>query len=368
MRITAVEVFKYDLAYKHGPYAMSQGRTQTSQPSLVAKVSTDDGLAGWSETSMLGRVHLTAFFESERAALPVLAESVLGLDPRNAGVIQSVMAKTLLAGMAAKCAIDTACLDIAGKASGVPVSTLLGGKQQERVKVWESIPLLDPKAIAGHFASTVPKGVSVFQIKVGNDPYEDAERVAALVEAASPGSLIVADANGGWNLQNAIIAAREMAEQRIFLEQPCKSLSNCAEVMRRSNLPMIMDESIGSLEDLINVKIHVGAGGVNIKPSKLGGLTPARLLRDVATELGMMVTIDDTWGGALTTAALSHLAVSAKPDALLATTFFTELAVPHIANAPFRDSEGFGSAPAGAGLGVEVDEKLLGEPLFRIAV
>ncbi len=366
MKITGVDVFTYALAYRHGAYAMSKGRSHTHQQALVVRVATDAGIDGWGETCPMGRAHLTAFFEGEREALAILGPAVIGLDPRGTGVVQAAMGRALLAGMAAKSAIDIACWDISGKAAGVPVATLLGGRQQERVAVWESLPLLDPAAIAGHVATAVADGICVFQLKVGGDPYEDAARVAAVMAAVAPGTPVVADANGGWNLQNALIAAREMAGYRIFLEQPCLLADNCAEVRRHSALPMILDEGIGGIPDLVHARERIGAGGVNVKPSRLGGLTAARLLRDTATDLGMMVTIDDSWGGALTTAALSHLAISTRPDALLATTFFTELTTPQIADAPRRGGDGRGTASTEPGLGCSVDAERLGEPILRI--
>lgn len=366
MKIVRVEAFSYQLGYKFGTFEMSQGRTVSKVPSLVVKVTTDDGLIGWGETCTLGTAHLQAYFESEVAAIAVVGKCVLGLDPRQAGVVQATMAKHLISGMGAKSTIDIACWDILGKAAGLPVSSLLGGRQQERFKLWDSIALGPPRVMAESVKKALAAGWTDFQIKVGNDPYEDAERVAAVVAEVRPENLVVADANGGWNLQNALIAAREMAGSRIFLEQPCKSISNCAEVRRRSDLPMILDESIVSVEDVITAKSFVRAGGVSIKPSKVGGLTAARLMRDTATELGMMVTIDDAWGGALITAVLAHLAISTKPDALMATSFMTNWTAPMIANGPLRDKAGFGTAPAGPGLGVEVDEDQLGAPILTI--
>ncbi len=365
MKITSLDIFVYELAYRHGAYAMSKGRSHTHQQALVVRIGTDAGIDGWGETCPMGRAHLTAFFEGEREALAILGPAVIGLDPRDTGVVQAAMAREILAGMAAKSAIDIACWDIFGKAAGVPVATLLGGRQQDRFAVWESIPLLDPAAIAGHVTAAVANGIGVFQIKVGGDPYADAARVAAVMAAVPPGTPVVADANGGWNIQNALIAAREMADQRIFLEQPCLLARNCAELRRHTALPMIVDECVGTIADLIQARETIGAGGVNIKPSRLGGLTPARLMRDMATELGMMVTIDDSWGGALTTAALSHLAISTKPDALLATTFFTELTVPMIvADASRRGADGCGTASREPGLGVTVDLDRLGDPIL----
>ena len=151
----------------------------------------------------------------------------------------------------------------------------------------------------------------------------------------------------------------------IFLEQPCLSLADCAQVAQRTNLPMIMDEPVTGLDALIEIRGTVGAGGVSIKPSRLGGIGPARLLRDAACALGYTVTIDDSWGGALTSAALSHLAASTPSENIMAVTFFTELASPMIADAPKRLTGGRGRAGSKPGLGVEVDRQALGEPVFN---
>lgn len=365
MKITSVDVFRYELTYNHGVYVMSHGRAQTNEPSLVVKLTTDEGLIGWAETSPHGGTYLPGFFEGELAALGVLGPCILGLDPREPGIIQSAMARNLLAGMGAKSAIDTACWDILGKTTGLPIVTLLGGRLQESFRVWEAVPLGSPEAMADYVRTFLAQGVREFQIKVGNNPHEDARRVDAAMALVNSDVTVIADANGGWNIQSALIAARKMARHGIFLEQPCKSLNNCAEVRRHSDLPLIVDECIMSIDDLVTAKVHAGAGGVNIKLSRVGGLTPARLLRDAATELGMMVTIDETWGGSLVTAALSHLAASTKPDSLLATTFFTEFTTPFIADAPRRRPDGSGAAPSGPGLGIEVDEAALGKPVLR---
>jgi L-alanine-DL-glutamate epimerase-like enolase superfamily enzyme len=366
MKIKSFDVFGYKLVYVRGVYALSGGRVQTHQTALVVRINTDEGITGWGETCPLGRTHLPAYFESEREALAIVGQSVIGLDPRDIGLVQSAMARALLSGMAAKSAIDVACWDIMGKAAGLPLSSLLGGRQQERVRVWDSIPLLPPDEIGAWVKDALSRGALDFQVKVGDDPYEDANRVAAVMACVKTDNLVVADANGGWNIQNALIAAREMASFRIHLEQPCKSVANCAEVRRRSSLPIIVDECVGNVDDLIIAQTQIHAGGVNVKPSRLGGITPARLIRDIATELGMMVIVDDCWGGAITTAVLGHLAVSTKPSALLATTFFTDITTPLIADAPRRGPDGYGTVSMRPGLGIEVDVDRLGDPIFSI--
>lgn len=109
-----------------------------------------------------------------------------------------------------------------------------------------------------------------------------------------------------------------------------------------------------------------GAGAVNVKLSKLGGLTGGRLARDLAHRLGVRVTIEDTWGGDVTTAAVSHLAASTPPGSLFTVSFFNDWTREHVAGHRPRSAGGFGAAPDAPGLGIEVGAAALGEPLLRI--
>jgi len=105
---------------------------------------------------------------------------------------------------------------------------------------------------------------------------------------------------------------------------------------------------------------------INLKVSKVGGLTKAKLIRDLAHDLGLRLTVEDTWGGDLTTAAVSHLASSTRPETLFTVSFMNDWVVEHIAGYEPRSTDGIGHTPTGPGLGVEVDVEQLGEPLFTV--
>jgi L-alanine-DL-glutamate epimerase-like enolase superfamily enzyme len=107
---------------------------------------------------------------------------------------------------------------------------------------------------------------------------------------------------------------------------------------------------------------------INLKISKLGGLTRARQIRELAETLGVRLTIEDTWGGDLVTAAVSHLAASVLPDALFTVSFMNDWTNEHIAGYEPRARNGVGAAPQGPGLGVEVDVEMLGSPLFSFTL
>lgn len=366
MKISKIQVFEYDATWAHGEYGLSRGRSSASQRSLVVRVSTDDGLDGWAETCPHGRTYLPSFLEGERAALGVLGPAVLGLDPRNLGRLNQTMAEVLLGCNAAKGAIDIACWDILGQAVGLPVCDLLGGRIQDSFPLFVAVPVDTLESMAGHVERDFADGIRVFQVKVGDDPAADVARVHAVLAAAGPACTVIADANGGWNLQSALIAARALDGLPVRLEQPCRTLTECAELRKHTSLPIILDECVTTIEDLMLAKLVAGASGINVKAGRLGGFTGARAVRDAAQGLGMTFTVDDTWGGALTTAQNAHLAASSRTENLTAATFFADWIQPLVATVPPPAAPGRGTAPRDAGLGVEIHIDLLGPAVLEM--
>ena len=366
MRITRVEVYGYDLTYAHGEYVMSSGRSARAQASTLVRIITDVGLEGWGESCPLAGTYLPTFPGAVRAAIAELAPALLGLDPRELGVVNARMDAVLLGQPAAKSPLDIACWDILGRSLGVPVATLLGGRLSERFPLYMAVPVGTPEAVAAFVRDRRTDGIRHFQLKVGDDPHEDVRRTRSALEAAGDDSVVVADANGGWSLQDALIAVRELESLPVYLEQPCRSLADCLHVRRATSLPMIYDESVTGPESLLTVVRDGGGGAVNLKIGKVGGLTRARLMRDLAAELGVALTIEDTWGGDVTTAAVSHLAASTPPRSRFTVSFFNDWTREHVAGHRPRSDQGFGSAPLEPGLGVDVELGALGDPLITV--
>lgn len=368
MKITSVRVYEYRASYAHGTYTMSQGRRATGHPAFVVRLGTDEGIEGWAEASPNGSTYSPSFFEGERAALPLLADVVLGLDPRQLARVNAAMDAVMLGAPSAKTAVDVACWDILGKASGLPLSTLLGGQLQDTIALATSLPLAAPEEMATYAAQKRRAGVTNFQIKVGDDWRTDVERVMAVMDAAGPDASIVVDANGGWTLQSALRAVRQLDHLPIHLEQPCRTLADCGEVRRHTSLPMIADEGVVTLADLAEAK-RLGIAGVNVKPQRVGGLTRAKLIRDAAQALEMNIEADDTWGGSLVTAHVAALAASTHPRNFLVAAFFSDWTTPAICNAPVvSDGGGRAGILTGPGLGVEVDVDVLGPPTWERSV
>lgn len=368
MKIARVDVYGYDLHYVHGRYAMSGGREISALPSTVVRITSDEGLTGWGEVCPLGATYLPAFAGGARAALREMGPALLGLDPTNVGAVHDRMDAALRGHGYAKSPIDMACWDLLGQAAGCSVATLLGGVRQPRYPLYIAVPLGSAEDMAAHVRARRAEGIHRFQLKVGGDPYADYARVARVLEATGDEDVVIADANGGWTLQDAILAARLITPlSRVYLEQPCPTLEGCLYVRRHTTLPMVLDEVITDVPSFLRAAHEGAMEAINLKIGRVGGLGPARLLRDLAGALAIRVTIEDMWGGDIVTAAISHLAASTRPEMMFTVSFMNDWVREHVAGHQPRSHGGFGQSPDAPGLGIHVDEGALGAPLFSIA-
>jgi L-alanine-DL-glutamate epimerase-like enolase superfamily enzyme len=367
MKIDRIDVFGYDLSYRYGDYVMSGNQVITSIPSTVVRIISSTGIEGWGEVCPLGPLYLASHGAGARAALEQMLPALKGVDPTHLSSVHNAMNSALRGHEYAKSAVDMACWDILGKDTGKDVATLLGGRLQEQFPLYQAVPLGPAEAMQQFVLDRRAQGIHCFQLKIGANPYDDAERVHKVVEVTGDEDIIVADANGGWRLQDAMIAARLLEPlQRVFFEEPCRTLEECLYVRQHTSLPMILDEVITDVNTMLRAWHERGMDGVNLKISKFAGLTGSRLVRDLADSLGLRITIEDTWGGDLVTAAVSHLAASTKPDQVITVSFMNDWTNEHIAGYQPRSENGYGSAPTGPGLGVEVDVNRLGKALFGI--
>jgi len=367
--IERIDVFGYELTYAHGDYVMSSGRVVNRLPSTVVRITTRDGVEGFGEVCPLGTTYLPAFGEGARVAIRELAPALMGADPTNLADVHRRLDGALRGHDYAKSALDVACWDAFGRIVGQPVAALLGGVLQRELPLYVAIPLGPPGDMAAFVIRERELGIRNFQAKLGANPEDDARRVAAILAATGPGDAVVGDANGGWRRQDAIIAARLLeGSERFRLEQPCPTLDECLAVRRLTTLPMVLDEVIVDLPTLVRAVGLDAMDQINLKISRVGGLLPARLMRDAAVSLGLRLMIEDSWGGDIVTAAVAHLAAGTPADALFAVSSMNDWTLEHIAGYQPRSRGGVGPVPDGPGLGIEVDVSSLGAPLFSAGV
>lgn len=366
MRITGISVYRVDLPLEEGSYRWSEGKGVTSFDSTVVRVDTDEGIAGWAEVCPLGPVYLPAFAAGARTGIAELAPHLIGEDPRDLGRIGWLMDRALKGHAYVKSPLDIACWDILGKAAGLPVCTLLGGRHGTDFPVYRSISQASPEDMAEQVALRRGEGIRAFQLKVGGDPDEDVARIHACAREVGPGETVVCDANTGWLTHEALRVIAGVRDLDVYIEQPCLTYEECLSVRRNTDLPFVLDESIDGVEALVRAHSDRAMDVVNIKIGKVGGLTKARQVRDLCVSLGIAMTIEDMPGGDITGATILHLAHSTPERYRFSVTSSYLKVTTSIAEGGPSVVDGRTSANTAPGLGVEPRLDVLGDPVLEI--
>jgi L-alanine-DL-glutamate epimerase-like enolase superfamily enzyme len=361
MRIVRVAAYRQLQPFRDGPYTC-RGQSEDGTDSTIVVLESDDGLAGAGEMAPLGAFYAPAFAAATRAGVSELGPLLIGADPRHPRRVRRRLDAAMLGQPAVKSALDMALYDLAAQAAGVPLCAYLGGRHGAAVELYRAVSQSSPAAMAESAAAYVAAGYRRIQVKVGGDPGEDIERVHA-VRAAVPADVVLfCDANGAWTTAQARTFLRSTRELAITLEQPCMSYDDCRSLRAACPHPLVLDECIDSLPSLLAAHRDGVADGVTIKIARVGGVGPAALLRDVAVELGLPVTVEDTGGSDIDTSAMAHLSLSTPEQLRIHTVDFNAwVTVGNAAGMP-PPVDGRLSAPEGPGLGVEVLRELLGEP------
>lgn len=366
MKITAIRVYQVDLPLKEGRYSWSNGNFIDVFDSTVVRIDTDAGITGWGECCPLGSAYLPAYALGVRSGLAELAPKIIGMDPRALNVLNRHMDAVLRGHPYVKSAIDVACWDILGKATGLPVHALLGGKAQDDVVLYRAISQIEPAAMAANVAGYRDAGYTRFQLKVGADADSDIARIRLCAAEMRPGDVLVADANTGWTMHEAARVVQAVRDIDVYIEQPCPTYEECLVTRRRTALPFVLDEVITGVDALQRGLADGAMDVINLKISKVGGLTKARQMRDLCVASGVPMTIEDTWGGDIVTATIAHLAQSTPAEfAFSATDFNSYGTVVMAPDAPRRDNGRMRASDA-PGLGVTPDAKVLGDPVFAL--
>ena len=366
MRITGIQAYRVELPLHEGSYKWSGGNAVTVFDSTVVSVHTDAGITGHGEICPLGPAYLPAYATGARTGIAELAPQLIGQDPTALGTLNRRMDQLMRGHPYVKSAIDVACWDILGQAAKLPLATLLGGRYGDDFVLYRAISQDTPKAMAKMVATYRAEGYTRFQLKVGGDPDTDIARINAAAAQLHTGDVLIADANTGWTQHQAVRVADAVRNVDVYIEQPCMTYEQCLAVRRHTNRPFILDEVVDDVGMVVRGAADQAMDVINLKISKVGGLTKARQIRDLCVSLGFAMIIEDTWGGDIVTAAIAHLAHSTPPEFLFAATDFNSYVTVSIAEDAPQRKNGRLAASTEPGLGIRPRMDVLGKPVFSI--
>ncbi len=361
MKIKRISIFKVELPLVEGQYNWSEGKSVSAFDSTVVKMETDEGITGYGEICPLGPVYLPSFAAGARVGIGEVAPHLIGEDPLQVGAINLTMDRALKGHAYVKSALDVACWDILGQKAGVPVAVLLGGKFGESVPLYRAISQDTPANMAGKVKGYKAEGYKKFQLKVGGNPDTDIERIKMVAQQLDDTDTLVADANTGWLMHEALRVVAGVQNIKVYIEQPCLSYAECLSVRQHTSLPFVLDECMDDIHGIMKGAQDKAMDVVNIKISKLGGLTKAKQARDLCVSLGIGMTIEDTWGGDIVTAAIAHLAHSTPSRFMFSSTDFNSYVTKSIATGAPKRIAGRMSAGDKPGLGIQPIVAALGD-------
>jgi galactonate dehydratase len=340
---------------------------------LFLKIETDEGIVGWGEPVIEGRAATVA------AAVEELSDYVVGRDPRQ---IEDIWTVVYRAGfyrggpilMSALAGIDQALWDIKGKALGVPVHELLGGRVRDRIRVYSWIGGDRPASTAAAAREAVDRGFTAVKMNGTEemqyiDSWDKVERsianVSAVRDAVGPNVGIGVDFHGRVHKPMAKVLINELEPYKLmFIEEPVLSehVGGLLDVMRNTPTPIALGERLFSRWDFKDI---LATGAVDIiqpDPSHAGGITETRKIAFMAEAYDVAVALHCPLGPIA-------LATCLQIDAGCYNAFIQEQSLGIHYNTSndlldyvvdptvFAYADGMVDIPAGPGLGIEVNEE-----------
>ena len=342
---------------------------------VFLKVETDEGIIGWGEPVIEGRA------DTVIAAVKELSDYLIGKDPAQIEDLWNVMYRggfyrggPIL--MSAIAGIDQALWDIKGKALGVPVHQLLGGRCRDRIRAYSWVGGDRPGDVADAARAEQAKGFGAIKMNGAQelqivDSYEkvDAilETIGAVRDAVGPHMGIAVDFHGRVQRPMAKILVRELEQFRLmFIEEPVLSENHeaLAEIARYTNTPIALGERLYSRWDF---KPILAAGHVDIiQPdlSHAGGISECRKIAAMAEAYDVALAPHCPLGpialaACLQLDAVSHNAFIQEQSVGIHYNQGADLLDYVINKETFRAQDGYLPLPHGPGLGVEIDEAFL---------
>ncbi|MCY2935219.1 MAG: mandelate racemase/muconate lactonizing protein [Planctomycetota bacterium] len=370
MKITAIETIQVRVPLKPNRNTLTAHGVHITSDYVIIKVHTDSGIIGLGEATVAPRWSGETPGSCIWAIREILAPKLVGLDPTCINQARLLMDRALKLNPFTKAAVEMALWDISGKAAGVPVYVLLGGKVRNIIPTKMVIGAFGLDQVKSLTEEFVAMGIKTIKVKTGIELEADVARVKAVREAAGPDIGITIDSNCGWSPATARVALKRLKPLNILIaEQPIAPGDNAAMARLRqaSGIPIMADESAFTLADTWNLIRDGAVDVISIYPGKNGGIANSIEIANAARSAGVSCHIGSNLELGIGTAAMIHLAASVA--SIDSEKYPSDILGPHyhvadLLKTPLSLGIEGALVPTGPGLGVELDEVQLQE--FRV--
>ncbi len=335
--------------------------SRNERDALILEVRDTDGFVGWGEVVAGYTPHYSAetTITAEHILADFLIPAVLNGNLHHPADLHDRVGWVRDHRMA-KAGLEMALWDLYGKRLGRSLRDLLGGTR-ERVPVGVSVGLQEtPQALVKVVAAYLEQGYRRIKLKI--KPGQDVAFVRAVREAF-PDIPLQVDANSAYDLETARTALRPLDDMNLLLiEQPLAhdDLWDHHKLQQEFQTPLCLDESITSAEKARKAMEMDAARVINIKVGRVGGLTEAVRIHDLAAHQNIPVWSGgmlETGVGRAANLALASLPNFRLPGDISATDRYYEVDITHERFA--LNDDGTITVPQGPGLGVHINREAL---------
>lgn len=344
---------------------------------VILRVETDEGIVGLGEAPAIlswGGEHGRYYGEDPAIVCHLIhdciAPRLVGADPFEVRPLLEALDVDVRGFPYTKAMLESALLDIAGRALGVPVYKLLGGAMRKSIPLCHSVGIAAPQDSAREAEQVVADGIGWLQVKIPGDPATDIAIVKAVRRAVGNDIKLFPDVNRGYrDAKTAIRTIHAMrAEADILaIEQPVEGLAQMAKVVASVDIPVVVDEGCWTPQDAMEIVRHEAADVLSIYFTKSGGLLRSMQIGTIAESAGLPVNVNGSLEGGVGNASNLHLAaalggvtwpaiitvntLAGREQTKVGGVFYSD----DVITEPFAYSKGALAVPDKPGLGIELD-------------
>ena len=338
--------------------------TMSRQSVVLVRIRDADGVEGVGEGTTIGGLSYGEESpESIKVAIDTYIAPILEVcDLARVGETMGKVARHVVGNHIAKCAVETALLDAAGKRLGVPVSALIGGgRVRDRLPVaWTLASGDTARDIEEAETMLAARRHAIFKLKIGKRSVrDDVAHVAAIKQALGDRASVRVDVNQGWSEAQADKGMAMLTDAGVDLvEQPVARHARGAmtRLSARHAIPLMADEALHGPEDAFAIAASAGARVFAVKIAQSGGLHPAHDVARIAAAAGIGLYGGTMLEASIGTAASAHLFATFPSLAWGTELFGPLLLTEEILAEPLDYSDFSLGVPAGPGLGIVLDE------------
>jgi D-galactarolactone cycloisomerase len=363
MKITDVQTIRLRARIPTDGQVFSRSGVRSTRSTTLVRVDTDEGISGIGSASGNGEL-------IEVIVAKVIKPLLVGMDPTE---IDTIWDKAYVRGghkefgtrgigVVALSGVDMALWDILGKAHGVPLYQLLGGKCRDKVPVYATaLYPEEPAKVARRARGFAEQGFHGVKIKVGFDLDQDIRIVRAVREELGKDFIVMTDANQGYSVDVALKASDAFADCGAYwLEEPLfvEDIEGHAILREKSKTPIAVGENLHMCYAFENFIMRGAVDFIQPDVARAGGITEIRKITALAARHKVPVSFH-TWGDGVALAASVHLSAALKDCIVMELDYTYNPLREELLREPFKVQNGFLIPPERPGLGIELNPNAL---------